>query len=123
MADETRLRTLTVSIEARTAQMEKALARIERQTSGAFGKLEKDAKRSITAVESKLQGASGTMAVFGRSMAGALAAGFSVQAAQAFIDRATRVTNALKVAGLQGDALTAVYNKLFSAAQRNAVPL
>lgn len=123
MADETRLRTLTVSIEARTAQMEKALARIERQTSSAFGNVEKSTKRSITAVESKLQSASGTMAAFGRSLAGALAAGFSVQAAQAFIDRATRVTNALKVAGLQGDALTAVYNKLFSAAQKNAVPI
>ncbi len=38
-------------------------------------------------------------------------------------DSATRIDNSLKVAGLSGEALEGVYQKLFAAAQKNAAPL
>ncbi len=38
-------------------------------------------------------------------------------------DSGTRITNSLKVAGLAGDELEGVYQKLFAAAQKNAAPL
>ncbi len=38
-------------------------------------------------------------------------------------DSATRIDNSLKVAGLSGDELERVYQKLFAAAQKNAAPL
>lgn len=38
-------------------------------------------------------------------------------------DSATRIDNSLKVAGLSGEALEGVYQKLFVAAQKNAAPL
>jgi len=38
-------------------------------------------------------------------------------------DSGTRITNSLKVAGLAGEELEGVYQKLFTAAQKNAAPL
>ncbi|WP_107341477.1 tape measure protein [Agrobacterium pusense] len=38
-------------------------------------------------------------------------------------DSATRIDNSLKVAGLSGEELESVYQKLFAAAQKNAAPL
>jgi lambda family phage tail tape measure protein len=38
-------------------------------------------------------------------------------------DSGTRITNSLKVAGLAGEELEGVYQKLFAAAQKNAAPL
>lgn len=60
------------------------------------------------------------------AMKGALAgivASFGIREAQQLIDTATRINNALKVAGLSGAALEQVYQQLFQSAQQNAVPL
>src|SRR5690606_17610893 len=65
----------------------------------------------------------GTFAGLGRGMLGTLAAAFSLREAQKFIDTATRIDNALKVAGLSGEQLTKVYDALFVSAQKNAAPL
>lgn len=59
----------------------------------------------------------------GRKLFGVFAVIGSARGAQQLVDSATRIQNALKVAGLSGDELTAVYDKLFAAAQRNAAPL
>lgn len=56
-------------------------------------------------------------------IAGVFAAGASLQAASRLADAAKNVQNALKVAGLEGAALTAVYDKLFASAQKNAAPI
>lgn len=56
-------------------------------------------------------------------IAGAFAAGVSLQAASRLADAAKNIENALKVAGLQGAALKDVYDQLFASAQRNAAPI
>jgi len=54
---------------------------------------------------------------------GAFAGAVSLRGAQQLIDASTRIDNALKVAGLSGDELTRVYDRLFASAQKNAAPL
>ncbi|MBZ9973512.1 tape measure protein [Mesorhizobium sp. BR1-1-12] len=48
--------------------------------------------------------------------------GGGISGAQALIDSAIRIENALKVAGLSGTDLTKVYDNLYASAQRNAAP-
>ena len=57
------------------------------------------------------------------NLAGGLAAAFSVQQIGKFIDSATRIQNALRIAGLSGAELTKVYEALYAAAQKNGVPV
>lgn len=59
----------------------------------------------------------------GRGLLGGIAAGFSAGAVKNLLDSATGIKNALKAAGLAGDDLARVYDKLFAAAQRNNAPL
>ncbi|MDX3928700.1 MAG: tape measure protein [Shinella sp.] len=56
-------------------------------------------------------------------LAGAFAAGLSLKAAKDLTDAATRIQNALKVAGLEGENLKQVYDALYTSAQRNAAPI
>ncbi|MBP0439582.1 tape measure protein [Tianweitania sediminis] len=58
-----------------------------------------------------------------KSMAAAFVGSVSLRGAQQLADASTRITNALKVAGLEGDALTKVYDELFASAQRNSTPI
>ncbi len=54
-----------------------------------------------------------------RTLAGALAAGVSVQAISNLLDKYTQLQNRLKVAGLEGQTLLGVQEKLFDVANRN----
>ncbi len=68
------------------------------------------------------------LGVAGRAFSGAgFVGGFAGIAAVAgferLLDTGTRITNALKVAGLQGEALTETYERLYASAQKNAAPL
>lgn len=47
----------------------------------------------------------------------------SAAGAKVLLDSATRIDNALKVAGLSGDELNNVFNKLYESAQNNGAPL
>lgn len=58
-----------------------------------------------------------------KGFAGAFAGTAAITAAQRLIDASTRISNALKVAGLSGDQLSQVYDRLFDSAQRNAAPI
>jgi len=49
--------------------------------------------------------------------------GISLAGAQQLLDTSTRIQNALKITGLEGEQLSKVYDRLFSSAQKNAVPL
>lgn len=64
-----------------------------------------------------------TGANIGRRFVAAMAAGLSVRAFQQFSDAATRIDNALKVAGLSGEELEKVYGRLRESAVKNAAPL
>lgn len=114
MADKTD--DLIISISTDLATVRRSLKRLEGDVGNSTKKIEKQfdvmgrgINRSIDATASRL--------------ASTLAAAFSIRAAQQFVDASTRITNALKVAGLQGAELTNVYDKLFASAQKNAAPL
>jgi len=103
---------LVVSLEANIKKYDTAMQKALGQTNSTMAKIEKR-----TAESSNLAAAN-----FGKL--GAVFAGFaSVKGAQALIDTAIRIDNALKVAGLSGDQLTQVYDTLFVSAQKNAAPL
>ncbi|GEC15152.1 tape measure protein [Nitrobacter winogradskyi] len=110
------LEQMVLSISADTRQIQRALK-----------KLEADSRASTKNIEKQFDGlgkkVSGSFAGLGKGMVGALAAAFSLREAQKFIDTATRIDNALKVAGLSGEQLTKVYDALFVSAQKNAAPL
>ncbi|MGB3445741.1 MAG: tape measure protein [Xanthobacteraceae bacterium] len=108
----TELERLVVSLEASITKYERTMQKALGQTNSTMAKIEKRTAQSSNLVAAN----------FGKL--GAVFAGFaSVKGAQALIDTATRIDNALKVAGLSGDQLTKVYDSLFASAQKNAAPL
>lgn len=108
----TELERLVVSLEASITKYERTMQKALGQTNSTMAKIEKRTAQSSNLVAAN----------FGKL--GAVFAGFaSVKGAQALIDTATRIDNALKVAGLSGDQLTKVYDALFVSAQKNAAPL
>ncbi|MER8827235.1 tape measure protein [Mesorhizobium sp. M0938] len=77
---------------------------------------ERQFSRSMTSIRTAALGMSTTLV-------SAFAGTAALQGAQRLIDAATRIENALKVAGLSGAALEGVYDRLFESAQRNAAPV
>lgn len=113
------LEQLVLSISADTRQIQRALRRLEGDTNASTRKIERQFDSLGRSVGRSFDG-------LGRSLRGSLAGlvgAFSLREAQGLIDSATRIQNALKVAGLAGDELTRVYDRLFDSAQRNAAPL
>jgi len=113
------LEQLVLSISADTRQIQRALKKLEGDTNASTRKVEQrfDAlgKRVNTVFAGIGRAAKGFLA--------GIAAAFTVREAQQLIDASTRINNALKVAGLEGEALTNVYDRLFESAQKNAAPL
>ncbi len=80
-------------------------------------------QKRIGIVGKNEQGLNSQAATFGRTFAAGLLGAFSVQAARQFLDRATAIRNALKVAGLEGEQLAGVYqSSSLGATQRGADP-
>lgn len=103
-------------LEARLDKYEKGLAKAASTTNRQFTAIERRGK----AMETRLANIGASI---GKNFLGALAAGASLRGAQQLIDAATRIENALKVAGLSGEELTRVYDRLFESAQKNAAPV
>lgn len=120
MADD--FNKLALLIEANTKSYENAMKKIEARTNAALGKIEGRAKKSERAFGGLAASAEKAGAMIGR-MGSALLAGLSVRAAVNFADAFTRIENGLRVAGLEGDNLRAVYDRLFASAQKNAAPI
>jgi tape measure domain-containing protein len=107
---------LVVSLEASTTKFTNAMAK----ASGAADKSAQRIERRFTSMNDRLQG---SFSSFGRGIATAFAGAAALRGAQSLIDASTRIENSLKVAGLAGEDLTNVYDKLFASAQRNAAPV
>ncbi len=107
---------LIVSLEARTVAFQKALDR----ANGVANRRAKAIESRFAAMNKRV---SATFAGLGRGAIGVFAGAASLRGAQQLIDASTRIDNALKVAGLSGEELSKVYNRLFDSAQRNAAPL
>jgi len=106
---------LVVSMEAKLRTFERQL-----QRAGVI------ADQSAKNIEKRLSninpGADALVAGFKR-IGAAAAAAFSIDQVRQAIDAYTRVQNALKVAGLEGDKLKATYDTLFAASQRQGTSI
>jgi tape measure domain-containing protein len=112
----TDLEKLVVSLSADLTKYERGMARAQGITNKQLGAIQRKAAASGNAIGAAFARA-------GAQIAGAFAAQASLAGAQELIDAATRIQNALKVAGLSGVELDRVYQSLFASAQKNAAPL
>jgi hypothetical protein len=110
------LEKLVVSLSADIKKYENALNK-------AMGVTNRQARSIENRFKKMNKGLSGQFMALGGSLTKAFAVAGGIRGAQSLIDSATRIENALKVAGLEGDNLRRVYDKLFASAQANAVPL
>lgn len=120
---EARIRDFEKNLQKASGTADRTFAQMRRDSRSATQQMEADMARSTSRINQMLASTSTRIGAYGKSMAVGLAAGLSVRAAQELIDSATKITNALKVAGLSGDELAKVYDRLFEAAQKNAAPI
>lgn len=109
----TNLGGIFVDIGLNSANFQKGVDKVKTQAAGLGASL----RKSLGGIQREFN------VGLGRGLLGGLAAGFSAGAVKNLLDSATGIQNALKAAGLAGDDLTKVYDKLFAAAQRNNAPL
>lgn len=129
---------LVVALEARIRDFERNMAKASGTASRQFGQIERQAQQSGRRMESAMRASTANVnrivagmgaglnrefSNFGRTLTAALAGAASARGAQQLLDSSTRITNALKVAGLEGERLSSVYDTLFASAQRNSAPL
>jgi tape measure domain-containing protein len=98
------------------------VADINRTTQTVDQKLGLQEKR-VKSLERTFAQSSGAISGHLKGIAGALAAGLSVREITSMADSYTRFSNQLKVAGLEGEKLTSVQEKLFQVAQRNGIEI
>lgn len=110
------LERLVVSLSADIKQYDRALRKAMGQTNKTAGRIEKRFTRMNSAISAGAARLRGTLI-------GAFAGAVSVNALKNFSDAATRIDNALKVAGLSGEDLEKVYERLRNSAVKNAAPL
>ncbi|TIX27744.1 tape measure protein [Mesorhizobium sp.] len=114
---------LIVALEARIRDFERNMQRASQTAGKNFSDIEKRAKASADRLDSTMARASARIGANLKNIGAGFLAGVSLQGAQRLVDQATRISNALKVAGLSGDDLTKVYDRLLESAQKNAAPL
>lgn len=114
---------LLLTFDAKFERYMRNFERAQQQTDQRFRAMEQRAKVSAGRLESSFAAMSTRIGANLKGIGASFLAGFSIQGAQKLIDQATRIQNALKVAGLSGNDLTNVYGRLFDAAQKNAAPL
>lgn len=113
------LATLVVRLEASTKEYQRQLARAQGTTVAALRKMERDAAASGKRIDEALSRGIGGL----RTGLGLLAGAVGVAKLRQLADSFTGMTNALKVAGLQGEDLNVTFEQLYGIAQKNAVPL
>lgn len=113
----TDLERLVVQLSADIKKYENAMNRAVGVTNKQMGAIENRVRRANKSISASFAGG------FGKGALGAFAAAGSLKGAQSLIDASTRISNALKVAGLSGQELNKVYDSLFASAQRNAAPI
>jgi tape measure domain-containing protein len=107
---------LAVLLEARVGDFEKKIANATRNAERNFKRVETTSARMQARLNSTYSGIAASAAKAFALIGGA-------QGFRQLSDSGTRITNSLKVAGLAGEELEGVYQKLFAAAQKNAAPL
>ncbi len=115
---------LMVRIEANMRGYERALQKMQGDTRTAMRQVEKRSTEAVGVIERsfnsiRLGGLAGALRGFAGPLGAVLSAGSFIQAADEF----TRIQNALKVAGLEGEQLAATFDKIFAVAQKNGAPV
>lgn len=110
---------MATEVERLVVSLEASITKYERSMQRALGQTNTQARK----IEQRFEKMSGTVNnAFGK-IAAVYASAQALRGATALIDANTRMENSLKVAGLEGEALTRVYDALYASAQRNAAPL
>ncbi len=119
----TDLEQLVVQMSADIRKFEKSFDRAIAKTKETENRVDKSMQKIEQATERGFLRSSATaiksLALIGSAVAG----GEIVQGFIQLSDQATKMTNTLKVAGLQGDALQSVYRQLSDAAKANGAPV
>lgn len=114
---------MATDVEKLVVSLEASIRGFERAMNRANGVADQSARK----IERRFDGMSKRMETsflaLNRGIASAFAGAAALRGAQQLIDASTRIENSLKVAGLAGDDLANVYDKLFASAQRNAAPV
>lgn len=113
---------MAVDLEKLVVQLQGDVRRYEQAMAKAQGTTNRTARNIETRFARMNRVVNSNVGTFARGVAGGVVAGFSLQQAGQLIDASTRITNALKVAGLEGEALTKTYERLFQIAKANATP-
>lgn len=112
----TDLEKLVVQLSADVTKFNNAMNKVIGQTN-----------KQVRVIENRFskmnKGIGESFAGFAGKAAAALATIGGTSAAIKIVDTATKIQNALKVAGLSGTELKAVYESLYTAAQKNGVPV
>lgn len=113
---------LRVPIIGDPRHLQRTFARTRGQTSAFARGMSADIQRIDRRTQSLRASAASATVSLGRmfGIIGGVAAGRGLVK---LADASTRIDNALKVAGLSGEELTRVFDRLFETAQRNAVPI
>ncbi|MBY3386408.1 tape measure protein [Rhizobium laguerreae] len=112
----TDLERLVVQLSADIKGYENALKKAQGVTNRQLGAMQKRALASSSAISS-------AFVRVGAQIAGAFVAGDLLRSAAQLSDAATRINNSLKVAGLSGEELEKVYQRLNKAALANGAPI
>ncbi|MBB5709350.1 tape measure protein [Sphingomonas xinjiangensis] len=80
-------------------------------------------ERAVESLERQIRSSSGAISGQLRTLAGSFAGAFSVQQLTGIIDSYTRFQNQLRVAGLEGEDLARIQEKLLAVAQQNGVAI
>ncbi|PRD41364.1 hypothetical protein C5748_22010 [Phyllobacterium phragmitis] len=114
---------VVIELQAKVDQQMAAIARAQTDFSKRTATMAKSAGLAESRINASFKSVAAQSTALGRVMGSAFASALALAGAQQLIDASTRITNALKVAGLEGDELTKVYTSLFRSAQNNAAPL
>lgn len=106
------LEQLVLSISADTRQIQRALKRLEGDTQSAARKIEGQFSGLGKRINAQFVAMGRS---FARTFVGMFATGLTARGMQQLSDAATRIDNALKVAGLSGAELEKVYGRLCAA--------
>lgn len=118
---------VVLGLSADVTALKRDMARADQVVANSNQKMRRSTEQAAKGMERAMAQASTRIGQAGIGMAKSFMAPFlamaSARGAVALIDTSTRITNSLKVAGVAGEDLAMVYNRLFASAQRNAAPL
>lgn len=114
---------MATDVERLVVSLEASITKYSRAMDKALGQTNTTTRRIESRFDAMNRRVSAGFGGLQRGIAAAFAGAAAARGAISLIDSATRIENSLKVAGLAGEELDAVYQKLYTSARKNAAPL